>query len=108
VASTEVEAGSHSDDDTDDDEETTTIPGLTPDLLLFSKLPIGNYQQSFNFIQAHRSVVVEGAIDALFLAAYEAEGRGESRYSNQCVHQALLLQYCEKLGKDGVRLFFQR
>ncbi|KAF8133761.1 Cdc37 N terminal kinase binding-domain-containing protein [Boletus edulis] len=30
------------------------------------------------------------------------------KYAKQCVHQSLLLQYCNKLGRDGVRLFFQK
>jgi cell division cycle protein 37 len=29
-------------------------------------------------------------------------------YAKTCVHQALLLQYCRQLGRDGVGLFFKR
>ena len=29
-------------------------------------------------------------------------------HAKQCVHQALLIQYCRQLGKDGVGLFFKR
>jgi cell division cycle protein 37 len=29
-------------------------------------------------------------------------------YLRQCVHQGLLIQYCGKLGPDGVNLFFKR
>jgi len=28
--------------------------------------------------------------------------------AKQCVHQSLLLQYCQQLGKDGVGIFFNR
>ncbi len=31
-----------------------------------------------------------------------------NKYAKQCVNQALLLQYCERLGKDGPALFIRR
>ncbi|KAF9019004.1 hsp90-like protein [Hymenopellis radicata] len=89
----------------DDDNE---MPELTPSLEAFSKLPLGGYEQSFRFIQAHPDVVVDGAADALLIAGFRAEGDGKSKYAKQCVHQSLLLQYCEKLGRDGVRVFFSK
>ena len=49
-----------------------------------------------------------GASDALLVAAFTAQGDGKAKYAKQCVHQSLLLQYCEKLGKDGVSIFFKR
>ena len=81
---------------------------MTPSLTEFSKIPLREYQRSFEFIQAHRDVYVTGASDALLVEAFTAQRRGESKYAKQCVHQSLLIQYCEKLGKDGVRLFFRR
>jgi len=48
------------------------------------------------------------AADALLVAAFTAEGKGKSKYAKQCVHQSLLLQYGEKLGKDGVGIFFKK
>jgi cell division cycle protein 37 len=100
------------------------VPELTPTLLEFSKIEISTsepaavFQKSFEFIQAHPDVYVEGAVDALFLAAFTsqlkaAKGKGsqakkDARYALQCVHQGLLIQYCEKLGKDGVRMFFRK
>lgn len=81
---------------------------MTPVLEEFSRLPLKGYEQSFHFIQAHRDVYVPGATDALLVAAFRAETRGTRTYAKQCVHQSLLLQYCDKLGRDGVRLFFQR
>ncbi|TFK52604.1 hypothetical protein OE88DRAFT_1698479 [Heliocybe sulcata] len=92
----------------DADDEDLELPEMTPSLEAFSKLPLHAYQQSFEFIQAHREVVVPGASDALLVAAFNAENAGQSKYAKQCVHQSLLLQYCDKLGKDGVRLFFQK
>lgn len=49
-----------------------------------------------------------GASDALLVAGFRAQGAGRARYAKQCVHQSLLLQYCDKLGADGVRVFFQK
>ncbi|KAH7912546.1 Cdc37 N terminal kinase binding-domain-containing protein [Hygrophoropsis aurantiaca] len=91
--------------DSEDDEE---LPELTPDLETFSRLPLWGYAESFAFIQAHRGVVVPGASDALLVAAFRAQSDGQPKYAKQCVHQSLLLQYGDKLGRDGVRVFFQK
>lgn len=53
-------------------------------------------------------MVGEGSSDALLVAAFKAEQAGEKRYAKQCVHQSLVLQYGEKLGHDGFRLFFKK
>ncbi|KAF9013206.1 hypothetical protein BDQ17DRAFT_1386816 [Cyathus striatus] len=88
--------------------EEEELPELTPTLEAFSKLPLKGYEKSFEFIQAHRDVVVPGASDALLVAAFKAQSDGKSKYAKQCVHQSLLLQYCEKLGPDGVGIFFKK
>ncbi|KIJ64552.1 hypothetical protein HYDPIDRAFT_90152 [Hydnomerulius pinastri MD-312] len=92
----------------DDDDEPEDLPELTPSLARFSRLPLWNYAQSFSFIQENRDVVVPGASDALLVAAFQAQSDGNTAFAKQCVHQSLLLQYCDKLGKDGVRVFFQK
>ena len=92
----------------DADEESVELPELTPALEEFAKLPLHAYEQSWEFIKQHRDVVVPGASDALLVAAFTAQGEGRARYAKQCVHQSLLLQYGDKLGKDGLKLFFQR
>jgi len=89
----------------DVDEE---LPELTPSLEQFSHLPLRGYEQSWEFIKAHRDVIVPGASDALLVAAFRAQSDGQAKLAQQCVHQSLLLQYCEKLGNDGVRVFFQK
>jgi len=91
-----------------DEEEEGSLPELTPSLLAFSRIPLRDYQQSWEFIQAHRDVIVPGASDALLVAAFRAQSDGESAYAKKCIHQSLLLQYCDKLGTDGVRVFFKR
>lgn len=49
-----------------------------------------------------------GAYDALFVEGWSAQSRGETNYAKQCIHQALLLQYCEKLGVNGIGPFFKK
>jgi cell division cycle protein 37 len=89
----------------DVDEE---LPHMTPTLEEFAKLPLWDFDKSWFFIQNHRDVVVPGASDALLVSAFRAQREGISKPAKQCVHQSLILQYCEKLGKDGVQLFFRR
>lgn len=84
------------------------LPHMTPTLEEFAKLPLWDFDKSWSFIQNHRDVVVHGASDALLVSAFRAQRAGKSKYAKQCVHQSLILQYGEKLGKDGVKLFFQR
>lgn len=103
-----MEPSAQPEDASDEDEDEDDLPQLTPALAEFSKMPVREYERSWRFIQANREVVVPGATDALLVEAFAAEGRGEKRYSKQCVHQGLLLQYCDKLGPDGVSLFFKR
>lgn len=95
-------------DEADNEDDDDALPELTPSLEAFSRLPLRAYEKSFEFIQAHRDVYVDGASDALLVAAFRAEGANKRKYAKQCVHQSLLLQYCDKLGKDGVRVFFKK
>ncbi|KAF8488347.1 hsp90-like protein [Gautieria morchelliformis] len=95
-------------DDEGDEGDEDSLPSLTPALVEFSKLPVRDYERSWRFIQGNREVIVPGATDALLVEAFAAERRGEKQYAKQCVHQGLLLQYCDKLGPDGVSLFFKR
>ena len=92
----------------DDDDEEGELPELTPALVAFSKIPLKAYDKSFEYIQHHREVYVPGASDALLVAAFRAQGQDKPKYAKQCIHQSLLLQYCEKLGKDGVGVFFKK
>ncbi|KAK0487369.1 Cdc37 N terminal kinase binding-domain-containing protein [Armillaria novae-zelandiae] len=96
------------DDPEDPEEEGESVPDMTLSLEEFSKLPLFAYERSFRFIQDHPDVIVEGASDALLVAAFRAQNGANPKYAKQCVHQSLLLQYCEKLGKDGVRVFFKK
>ncbi|KAJ7584819.1 hsp90-like protein [Mycena floridula] len=101
-------ASSDAPQSTEDEEEEEGLPELTPVLQGFSRIPIGEYERLFEFIQSHRDVVVDGAADALLVAAFTAQGNGQHKYAKQCVHQSLLLQYGAKLGKDGLGVFFRK
>ena len=94
--------------DDDEEEEEGELPELTPALVAFSKIPLKAYDKSFEYIQHHREVYVPGASDALLVAAFRAQGQDQPKYAKQCIHQSLLLQYCEKLGGDGVGVFFKK
>ncbi|KAG8891784.1 hsp90 co-chaperone Cdc37 [Tulasnella sp. 403] len=90
----------------DDDDR---IPDLSATMLEFSKIPLGQFERSYKFIQHHpREIMFPGAYDQMVIAGFRAAVKGEKKYAKKCVHQALIIQYCEKLGRDGVKLFFQR
>ncbi|KAL1950722.1 hypothetical protein VTO73DRAFT_5846 [Trametes versicolor] len=91
-----------------EDEDDDGLPELTPALEGFSHLPIRGYEESWEYIKAHRDVYVPGASDALLVAAFRAQSAGKAKWAQQCVHQSLLLQYSEKLGKDGPSMLFRK
>jgi cell division cycle protein 37 len=74
----------------------------------FGKIQIGDYRSSLQFISQNPSIVAERESDGLLVEAFDAQMDGHGKYAKQCVHQALLIQYCRQLGKDGVGLFFKR
>ncbi|KAF7346453.1 Hsp90 co-chaperone Cdc37g [Mycena sanguinolenta] len=99
----EEPAAEEEEEDLDDD-----VANLTPSLKAFSKIPLKGFEQSFRFIQEHRDVVVPGASDALLGAAFRAQYENEPKYAKQCIHQSLLLQYGDKLGTNGLGVFFKK
>ncbi|PBP26684.1 Hsp90 co-chaperone Cdc37 [Diplocarpon rosae] len=87
----------------DDDETDPTELGKA-----FSKIKIGDYRASLQYISSHPQVLSERETDGLLVMAFNACMDGKEDFGRQCVHQGLLLQYCRALGKDGVGLFFKR
>jgi cell division cycle protein 37 len=69
---------------------------------------IKDYDKSFEFITKHPEVVSQEIVDQILAEAFQAQLKGKAKHAKQAVHQAWLLQYCQKLGKDGVTLFFKR
>lgn len=74
----------------------------------FAKIKIGEYRKCMQFISDNPAVVAEKETDGLLIEAFNSQISGKDDYARQCVHQALLLQYCRQLGRDGVSLFFKR
>lgn len=93
------------DDDDDEDEE---IPTMSPAAKRFSQLQPGNWEAAFKALSVEPTLLQESVNDAILMEAFEAGIRGDLKYAEACVHQALVLQYCRKLGRDGVTLFFKR
>lgn len=99
-------AGTANDDDEEADMETSALAKQ------FAALPLNNFQASLGFISTHPEVLNEKETDGLLVEAFNAQQAAKTKkeedYARHCVHQALLLQYCRQLGKDGVGLFFKR
>lgn len=91
-------------DDDDDDEEVEASPAAKK----FAQIKTGDYGASLAFLGQHPEVLSEKETDGLLIMAFDAQLGGRDDAARRCVHQALLLQYCRALGRDGVRLFFKR
>jgi cell division cycle protein 37 len=74
----------------------------------FAQIKPGDYRSSLNFVSTNPSLLAERETDSLLVLAFNSELDGRGAFAFQCVHQALLLQYCRALGNDGVGLFFKR
>lgn len=74
----------------------------------FARISSTDYAASLQFISKHPQILTEKETDGILVLAFDAALEKNDEYSRQCVHQALLLQYCRALGKDGVGLFFKR
>ncbi|KAI0902121.1 hypothetical protein F4806DRAFT_445751 [Annulohypoxylon nitens] len=88
----------------DDDDEIEA----SPDARKFANIKASDYRESNIFIGLHPHILTEKETDGLLVMAFDAQLQGKDDFARQCVHQALLLQYCRALGKDGVALFFKR
>lgn len=117
-------------DDSDDEE----VPSVTPTMKSFASLPssitslplsaeslpadflsskrldLSAFEKMFQFIGSHKELLHPqyGTTDALLMQAFESQMAGQKALARMCTEKALLIQYCLKLGRDGVSLFFQR
>ncbi|KAL7626370.1 hsp90 co-chaperone Cdc37 [Parahypoxylon ruwenzoriense] len=80
----------------------------SPDARKFANIKASDYRESHAFIGSHPHILSEKETDGLLIMAFDAQLDGKDDSARQYVHQALLLQYCRALGKDGVALFFKR
>ncbi|KAK3692255.1 Cdc37 N terminal kinase binding-domain-containing protein [Podospora appendiculata] len=92
------------DDDDDDDDEMTASPLAKQ----FATIKATEHRTSLSFLSAHPEILTEKETDGLLVLAFDAQLDNRDDYARNCVHQALLLQYCRALGRDGVALFFKR
>lgn len=90
---------------TEEDEDDVELTELARK---FGQIKIGDYKGCLQFISENREVLEEKNTDGLLMEAFNAGLEVNLPYAKQCVHQALLLQYCRTLGKDGVGMFFKR
>lgn len=87
-----------------DDEDVSA----SPDARKFAAIAPESYRESLSFLSSHPHILTERETDGLLVLAFDAQLEGKDSFARQCVHQALLLQYCRALGRDGVALFFKR
>lgn len=88
----------------DDDEEIEASPAGKK----FAEIKANDYSSSLQFLSQNPQILTERETDGLLVLAFDAALESKDDLSRQYVHQALLLQYCRALGKDGVGLFFKR
>lgn len=103
---TDTGQSSGADADVEDDDPDNIK--ASPDAKAFAKIKMDDYRTSLQFISTHPNILKERETDGLLVEAFDAELEGKHAYAHQCVHAALLIQYCRQLGKDGVQLFFKR
>ncbi|KAL5343668.1 Cdc37 N terminal kinase binding-domain-containing protein [Aspergillus crustosus] len=93
------------DDDAIDDPDSIQASDLAKQ---FAQISRNDYRALQQYIAAHPKIVAERETDGLLVEAFNSQMDGKEEYARQCVHQALLLQYCRSLGPDGISLFFKR
>ncbi|KAI2637483.1 Cdc37 N terminal kinase binding-domain-containing protein [Xylaria nigripes] len=101
-------SGDNDDDDDDDDESGDSEIEASIDGRAFANIKAAEYRESHAFITSHLHIVSEKETDGILVMAFDAQLDNKDDIARNYVHQALLLQYCRSLGKDGVPLFFKR
>ncbi|KAI1191106.1 hypothetical protein F5B17DRAFT_383684 [Nemania serpens] len=74
----------------------------------FANIKATEYRESHAFITSHPGILSEKETDGILVMAFDAQLQNQDDLARNYVHQALLLQYCRSLGRDGVALFFKR
>lgn len=87
----------------DDDEA-----NASPTAKKFGEIKTGEYRESLAYLSQHPEILSEHETDGLLVLGFDAQLEGREVQARNYVHQALLLQYCRALGRDGVALFFKR
>ncbi|KAF2963156.1 hypothetical protein GQX73_g10417 [Xylaria multiplex] len=90
---------------TDDDDDEIEA---SPDAQKFAHIKASEYRESHAFVSSHPNILSEKETDGVLVMAFDALLQNKDDIARNYIHQALLLQYCRSLGKDGVALFFKR
>ncbi|KAJ1978408.1 hsp90 co-chaperone Cdc37 [Dimargaris cristalligena] len=85
-----------------------STPGLTIEQIVEEFTALKDMPSTVGYISKHPNIVDESISDEILVKAFEAQMKGDTAVAQRAVHQALLLQYCARLGRDGVSLFFMR
>lgn len=74
------------------------------------ELQLAPFEEAFRYLGQHKELLHAsyGTADALLMQAFESQMAGQKALARMCTEKALLVQYCNKLGPDGVSLFFKR
>ncbi|KAK5627767.1 hypothetical protein RRF57_003482 [Xylaria bambusicola] len=96
--------GTSAADNEDDDAEIEA----SPDARKFADIKASEYRESHAFITSHPHILSEKETDGILVMAFDAQLQNKDDIARNYIHQALLLQYCRSLGRDGVSLFFKR
>ncbi|TIC42497.1 hypothetical protein E3Q08_02789 [Wallemia mellicola] len=88
----------------DDDD----LPDLTTSMKRLAEVPLRQYRGMVDIISHDKALLADETTDALFVEAFNAGMENKADYALKCVNAGLFVQYCNKLGRDGVSLFIQR
>jgi len=73
-----------------------------------AQIKISDYPASRAYLLSHPEILRESEVDGLLIEAFDAAlDRQNLPQSRQYVHQATLLDYCRRLGRDGMAIFFK-
>ncbi|KAK9237245.1 Cdc37 N terminal kinase binding-domain-containing protein [Lipomyces kononenkoae] len=103
--SLDSDAGNVADDEKDDEEEEYKISAIAQE---FAGIKMGDYPKCLEFIGKHPNIVSEEEADTILFEAFGKEMAGKHAAAKRHVHNALLLQYSARLGRDGVTVFFRK
>lgn len=81
-----------------------------PDFNPLKQLKLDAFEKAFHYLGMHKELLRpdHGTSDALLVQAFESQMAGQKALARLCTERALLIQYCNQLGSDGVNLFFRR
>ncbi|KAK0549369.1 hsp90 co-chaperone Cdc37 [Tilletia horrida] len=95
-----------------------TTTALPPSYNPAKSLDSRPFEVALKFLAAHKQLITtrvptaqdddQDPTDACLFEAFQAQMQGKADRARRCVEKGLMLQYCRKLGPDGVNLFFRK